>query len=168
MSQHGNSYILAYSDFVTDVPAGTGTSELLQEEIPFYQLIVHGSVPYTLETVGNLTYDLEEIKLRWLEYGALPYFVMSYNGSEILTNTEARIIYSSSFEQWKDTIIEIYNEFQPITEDISAQQMISHEQLSEGVYRTEYENGRVVIVNYNETQFAYGETTIEGNSYYFE
>ena len=168
IAQHGNSYVLSVSDMVTDVPAGTSAYPALAEEIPFYQLIVHGNVAYTLNTVANLSYDLDSTKLRWLEYGAVPYFVMSDKGSEMLNATQAGSIYSSSFSDWKSDIVEIYNEFAPMYNEISSAQMIDHQKLSQGVYKTTYEGNKSVIVNYNDSPYQYGEKEIAAKSYLFQ
>lgn len=168
IAQHGNSYVLSVSDMVTDVPAGTSAYPALAEEIPFYQLIVHGNVAYTLNTVANLSYDLDSTKLRWLEYGAVPYFVMSDKGSEMLNATQAGSIYSSSFSDWKSEIVEIYNEFAPMYNEISSAQMIDHQKLSQGVYKTTYEGNKSVIVNYNDSPYQYGEKEIAAKSYLFQ
>lgn len=156
VAQHGNSYVLSVADMITDVPSGTSTYAALQDEIPFYELIVHGSLSYTLDAVANLSYDISWAKLKWLEYGAVPYFVMSNSGSEVLTATAASGIYSSSFSQWDKQIVEIYNELKPFYDKISGKRMTAHEKLADGIYKTTYENGSAVVVNYN------------NNSYHFE
>ena len=133
IAQHGNSYILNSADMITDVPSGTSAYPVFKEEIPFYELIVHGSLSYTLDTVGNLSHDITWAKLRWLEYGAVPYFVMSNEGAEVLSSTAASVIYSSSFSDWKTRIVEIYNERAPFSEKVGNSEMIKHQKLSDGV-----------------------------------
>lgn len=149
IAQHGNSYILGSADMITDVPSGTSSYPALKEAVPFYELIVHGNVSYTLDTVANLSHDISWAKLRWLEYGAIPYFVMSYSGSEVLTSTAASVVYSSSFTDWKARIVEIYKELAPFYEKVGNATMIKHEKLSEGVYKTTYDSGDAVTVDYN-------------------
>ena len=149
IAQHGNSYILSNADMITDVPSGTSAYPALQEAVPFYELIVHGNVSYTLDAVANLSHDITWAKLKWLEYGAVPYFVMSHSGSEVLTSTNASVIYSSSFSDWKTRIVEIYNEFAPFYEKVGSSDMIKHEKLSDGVYKTTYDSGNAVTVDYN-------------------
>lgn len=155
IAQHGNSYILSSADMITDVPSGTSAYPALREAIPFYELIVHGSLPYTLDAVANLSHDITWAKLRWLEYGAVPYFVMSNSGSEVLTSTAASVIYSSSFTEWKTRIVEIYKELAPFYEKIGNADMIKHEKLSDGVYKTTYDSGDAVTVDYNNGRYKF-------------
>ena len=74
---------------------------------------------------------------------------MSHSGSEVLTSTNASVIYSSSFSDWKTRIVEIYNEFAPFYEKVGNSDMIKHEKLSDGVYKTTYDSGNAVTVDYN-------------------
>lgn len=55
-----NAYALPYADFLTEMPEGGSGYALLGESVPFYYLVVNGSIPYALETAGNLSPDLQK------------------------------------------------------------------------------------------------------------
>jgi preprotein translocase subunit SecF len=55
-------------------------------------MIVHGSIPYTGNVAGNMAADYTQQKLRWIEYGSQPNFVLTYNSSELLKNTMTALI----------------------------------------------------------------------------
>lgn len=83
------------------MPEGGSGYALLGESVPFYYLVINGSVPYALETAGNLSPDLQKTKLKWLEYGAVPYFLLSAQNSEKLTDTTAEALFSTGYADQK-------------------------------------------------------------------
>lgn len=99
MLPRANAYALPYADFLTEMPEGGSGYALLGESVPFYYLVVNGSIPYALETAGNLSPDLQKTKLKWLEYGAAPYFLLSGESSEKLTDTAAESLFSTGLRR---------------------------------------------------------------------
>lgn len=67
----GNIYTLKYADYLFNIPVKSSGYHIGNETIPFFQMVVHGMIPYTSEP-GNLAYDLKKQKLQWIEYGCLP------------------------------------------------------------------------------------------------
>ena len=61
---------------------------------------------------------------------------------------------------WKDSAIELYNKFNSNLGDTYSQFIVAHEKLASGVYKTTYENGKAVIVNYNYADYDYNGKTI--------
>lgn len=53
--QGGNAYVLAYADRLFDIPVDCSGHLVYDDSVPFYQIVVHGSIPYTSQP-GNLFY----------------------------------------------------------------------------------------------------------------
>lgn len=165
IAEKGNAYILSTATFIKDVPEGTSTYNIFDREIPFYQMVVHGLMGYSSQIAGNLSSDIEKTCLRWLEYGAVPYFVMSWQGSDKLINTQANGVFTSDIKQWENRVFDIYNKFLPIFEKTYDQQIILHKEINTQVFKTVYANGFTVIVNYNENDVQEDGQLIKGKSY---
>ena len=117
------------------------------KSVPFYQIVVHGSVDYT-GMRGNLSSSLEKCKLIWLEYGYLPHFELSYKSAEELMHTDYNELFTSEFSEWKERVFKVYQEMNEVYQVIGNQYIVAHEQLGEQLYCTTYENGAAIYVNY--------------------
>ena len=60
---------------------------------------------------------------------------------------------------------EIYKEVNGVLSKVRNKRMVSHEKLGDGVFKTVYENGVYVIVNYNRSQVQADGKRIEAESY---
>jgi len=149
--QRGNDYSLRYADVIIGFPLEPSYDLVIDTTVPFYPIAVHGYVPYTA-TPGNLRVDYELDLLKSIEYGAVPYFQLTYADSRKLMDTDYDDIYSSEFGVWKDRILEEFEKFDAFRQ-VYHQRIVDHEQLSDGVFVTTYEDGTKVTVNYNTKQF---------------
>ena len=105
----GNQYALACAADLVDVPAFGNPYYLVDETIPFYEMVIHGSVDYAGEAV-NLSdqQDIGAQTLHMLAYGLLPHYCLSYqNGSE-LQDTAFQNYYSTGYQNWLNGAAESY------------------------------------------------------------
>lgn len=142
----GNLYVLPYTDVVTDSPFTSSHSFLEDETIPWYQMVVHGSLVYCGET-GNSTYDLNYLKMKWLEYGSSPIFELTSESSELLKDTAYTELFSSENSRWRETILSINQEFTALGDALEGF-IVKHERQGELVTVT-YDNGTVIWLNYS-------------------
>ncbi len=146
----GNLYALAVSDKVTEIPKNHYGYRMTTDEVPFYQILVHGYVDYTGEAM-NLSSDADVLRLKWIEYGYTPYFEITYESSEKLIKTEYNQLFTSQYDDWKDEILNTYQIMQDALQDVQNVAIISHEEVQQDVFCTGYENGVKIYVNYNES-----------------
>ena len=156
-SDGGNAYVLPIADQLYNIPMGGSNYLFTDETIPFYQMVVHGMIPYS-SGAGNLFYDFDMQKLKWVEYGCLPYFKLTHENSNLLKYTDYNELFSSQYEDWVDVAADIYKEFNERLGDVWSQTMTEHKKLNDNLYRITYENGARVYVNY-------GEETAEADGY---
>jgi len=144
----GNLYVLNQADRLYDIPTEDSGYILTDEAIPFYQMVVHGYIPYS-STPGNLFYDHKLQKLKMIEYGCIPYFRLTYRKPSVLKYTDYNRLFSSYYKDWIDTAVDIYEEFNERLDGIWDQPMIDHRQLDDNVYKVTYKNGTSIYINYN-------------------
>lgn len=157
-------YLLPQTAYVFNLPSDSSHYMLLDEEVPFLQMVLHGYVPYSDALPGNLSNDLTKTKLEWIEYGYMPTFMLTYQNSDQLKDTEFNLLFSSEYVLWKDEITAIGKEF---TENLSAvydRAMVSHTKQN-GVATVVYEGGTTVIINYNETDVTVNGTVVKAMDY---
>lgn len=146
----GNDYAIAYADMVTRMDlAGSGYT-ILDVEVPFYQLAIHGFVNYTgrpLNVCGNEQQEL----LESAEYGAGLSFSLMRETTFALQKTLYTEYYASNFDAVHDSMMETYNRYNSELGHVYNQQMTDHKKLAENLSCTVYEDGTKVYVNYSYT-----------------
>ena len=155
----GNQYAVPYADFVTDMNIASKPVNLIDEQIPFYQMALHGLVNYSGEAL-NLAEDEEESILKSAETGAGLYYTYIYENTSVLQDGKYTRYYACNFDQWKEDTVNLYNKFKEQLGDIYNQFITSHEKVADGVYKTTYENGKTVLVNYNYNDYNYEGTAV--------
>ena len=159
MISEGNQYAIPYADVVTGVNLSSKKVNLIDETIPFYTMVMHGVVDYTGDAV-NLAEDNSTNILKSAETGASLYYVFMHEPTSVLQKGFYTQYYACNFDDWKDDSIELYNRFKNELGDIYNQYIVKHEKLADGVYMTQYEKGKKVIVNYNYNEYDYNGTKI--------
>lgn len=144
----GNLYGLQYADLVYDIPVGGSKSLLTDRDIPFYQMVVHGSIPYVSSPI-NLYYDHVLQKLKNIEYGGLPYFELTYGEAYQLQNTSYNKLFSSNYKQWLDHAAEYYREYNEKLLPVVQSYIVKHEYLEPDIVRIIYANGCKLYINYS-------------------
>lgn len=166
VAEGGNGYALPYVTGLTDAPMTSSRFKLEDEEIPFFQLVVHGNISYTGSPYNLSTYtDARQYVLKLIEYGASPYFAWFNAPNHVVKETDYNNLYAANYEQWIDLAADIYKEVSQVNLPFTGQSMITHETVAEGVYRTTYEGGGYVIVNYNDFSVEAENHKIEALSY---
>ncbi|MNI06339.1 hypothetical protein D3C73_593180 [compost metagenome] len=147
----GNDYALAHAGFIEALPSDSSYDFIIDETVPFYPMVVHGAVEYTT-AAGNLRNVYDTGLLKAIEYGAIPYFKLTYSPSRALKETDYDYVYSSEYAIWKSRIVDEYTQFNQLAA-VYNQRMINHEKLADGIYMTTYEDGTRVTVNYKTKSF---------------
>ncbi len=166
MGNGGNAYALPYLTDITEAPMSNSRFKLEDEEIPFFQMVVRGYIDYSGQPYNLSTYNnVRQYVLKCLEYGAGVYFDWIYEPNYKVNKTDYDRLFAVNYELWIDQAAEIYKEVNEVLGRVQGERMLSHEKLNEGVFRTVYENGTYVIVNYNRTPAEADGMTIEAESY---
>lgn len=163
--QGGNAYMLSSVDAIYDMPEKSSENTQMAYSIPFYQMIVHGSVPYTGNVAGNMAADFEQQKLKWIEYGSQPNFVLTYNTSELLKNTYADVAFATDYEEHIDSVNECIEEFNTKLQFTAKETIIDHKVISDDISAVTYESGKTIYINYSEQAVNVNGTEISAEDY---
>lgn len=160
----GNAYVLKYADRLYNIPVETSEYHICDETVPFYQMVVHGRIPYS-SGPGNLFYDDVEQKLKWIEYGCMPYFELTYENASELRDTKYNNLFTSSYDHWLDNASQIYTEFNEKLSSVWNEDMVEHSRLADELYGVRYGNGTVIYINYGEDKVNYRGHSIDARDY---
>ena len=104
----GNSYAIPYVNTIVDIPVEKSSHIVLDEEIPFLQIVYHGLVNYYSAPVNNQD-DETYFMLRSIEYGALMSYELTQEKTSELRYTYYDALYRSEYSNLKNEIVERYN-----------------------------------------------------------
>jgi len=168
-AEGGNLYVLPYVDRLTGIPDNSSEYFINSRSVPFYQMVVHGSVLYT-SVHGNQSHDFEYQKLKWIEYGCMPSFLLTWENPVLLKNSSYTGLFSSAFSVWKDRVAETYKEFNDANGLGGCVNglMLRHEQVNQDIIKITYENGVSVYLNYGDKPAEISGHSIEAMEYFVE
>ncbi len=163
-----SEYAVINSDILMDIPSKDTYVEIADEAVPFYQIAVRGYKTYTTEPV-NMSSNYHNVVLNAVESGSSLLYNLVAGETTDLKETYLKYLYSCNYSQWKDNIIETYKEYSKVMGEVNGADIENHEKVEEGVYKTTYDNGVSVYVNYNDSDFvtASGEV-VKANGYIAE
>ena len=166
MINDGNDYSFAYADDIINAPLSDNDYYVIDESIPFYEMLIHGCIDYsgTLINLGNTT-DKNEIVLTLIESGASPHFVFTEQESSVMKKTALNKLYSTTFDSWKDTAVSIWKETNAALSGVSGAEITSYRNVQSGVSVTTYSNGVMIYVNHTDEEVSVDGVKIAPKSY---
>ena len=160
-----NQYVYDSVDYLYNLREENYGLSISDYSIPFLQMVVSGLIPYTTEGTGNLTYDLQMQKLKWIEYGSLPNFYLTYESALNLRGTDYASLFSSTYEDWEGIMLDTYREFKDNLSVVYGQQMVEHKFLTDDLVRLKYANGVRVYVNYGDAPASADGVSVPAKNY---
>lgn len=153
---NGNMYMWKYATRIDEMPLSDLEYLFSDMSVPFLQMVLHGSIAYSGSYPYNVMYDDKKQMLEYIEFGCMPYFFLTQRSMGDMAFSNATYsydwLYSSDIGTWYDDVIEVYNEFNDNVGYLWSQEIVKHNQLSDGIKRVEYTDGSVIYINYNETE----------------
>mgnify|MGYP005804995355 CR=1 FL=1 len=145
-----NDYGLPWADGVTGLPYQSSEYQLVDESIPFVQMVFSGSVTY-YSTPINLGSDFERDILRMVETGSGLYARLAETFDNAISANGGDSLFSVRCSVWKDRLLEAYAAVNEVLGPVQGVPILKHRILTDGVRMTVYENGRSIAVNYTDT-----------------
>jgi len=167
MTNSGYFYNIPYSDVVTGMVLNNKCFNIIDETVPFYQIALHGIVNYTGEPL-NLSQNSDETFLKSAELGAGLCYTLTNEPASVLQDSKYTEYFATDYSKWKDSIVENYNRFSNDFNGTYDEYITNHEQVAPNVYRTEFESGKAVVVNYNFNSYTHNGVTVPARDYIME
>ena len=159
LSQDPNAYVLKYTDTITDIPLYSSGFDILDADIPLYQMVMHGVIPYSTKAV-NGSADAERLVMLALAAGSNLRFDMLYAESSDLKDTDFDVYYYAYYKYWIDNAAQYYQYTKDILAKTSDSYIVSYVQEGD-IIKTAYANGVQT-----EVDLANCSVTCGGETYY--
>ena len=151
----GNAYTLGSADWLVNIPESSTGYSFEDAEIPFYQMLVHGYIPYSSKPF-NQFYDSASETLHAIEYGGIPYFSLAAWEDLSLTEELSDVYYSTEASR-KGEVLSAFQKFSSDFGALADVPIVRHETIGSSAAVVTFENGTSVLINYADS-----EQTIRG------
>lgn len=158
-----NAYVLPYASQITNVPVYSSGFNLTDYDIPFYQMVIHGYVPYSTKPI-NASSNTGETFMLALASGSGMHYDMVYEDAAELKDTDYDELYYSNYEGWLDMAAKQSNLASQILSGVSDMTISNYEISGDGnVITTTYsKDGSNVVVEVN---MSAGTASVDGQVY---
>lgn len=162
----GHAYAWKYASHIVDAPTSSSGFNITDETVPFYQMVLHGYIPYS-GTVINLSdeQDLNKQLLQAIELGSSPHFIWSYDDSAELKFTKYDQYFSTQYEIWLADAGDMYAKLNEALSAVSGAAMVDRIVHTPDVVEVKYSNGRNIIVNYSDKEAVVNGQSIAAQNY---
>jgi hypothetical protein len=138
---------LPYTKAITSMPIESSKYIFVDEEVPFFSIVYNGIVPMYSD-YGNFMANQTMYRLKLIEQGVWPAFLITYEDPSLLINTNSSHLYSSKYDYYKSTIVDYYKEFSEIASSHQGALVENFEKQGDVSIIT-YDNGVKIYVNYS-------------------
>ena len=166
MVSGGNLYALYAADDLINVPLDQSDFVIVDEAVPFYQMVVHGYIPYAGYAANrNQGADKTLDMLKLIEFGASPHFTLTYEEASEMKYTGLNVFYGTYYKNWIDEAIALYHTVNSVLGRVSGSLIVRHEITPDGLRCVTYDNGVQIIVNYTGAELSYQGVAVGARDY---
>lgn len=164
MSNAGFEYAAGISDYICDVPINSSRANIIDVDIPFYQMVFGARTPIYNISV-NLSQDDETALLKAAESGTGLSYTVCRHYSTGLIGSSQNMLYAADYSGVKDRIAKQAKEYSSLYNKVRDSFIIKHTAYDNGIKKTEFANGTTVYVNYTEKELSADGITVSAKSY---
>lgn len=166
MVSDANAYSWPYAKHVIDVPVASSRFSLTDEEVPFYQMVIHGYLEYAGAAL-NLAdeQNLRKQLLKSVEYGTAPHFLWSGEPTPTLKFTRFDGMFSVETKAWRDEAVKFYREASEVLGPLRSRPILEHVRHAAGVVEVKYEGGASILINYTDRPVTVNGMTVEAQNF---
>ena len=130
MVDGGNVYTWKYVKHILNAPLDSSRYIRSSYSVPFLGAVLHGYMNFAGSPL-NMEGDVEYAKLKAIENGASPYFILSYKNTELLKEDyQLSHYYSIRYDIWQEDVVDLYTELNSVLKDVQDKPIVAHSFLS--------------------------------------
>ncbi len=146
MAQECNAYALPYVSAITNVPMYSSNYDLFDYDIPFYQMVIHGYIPYSSKPV-NASANADELRLLSILSGAGIHYELMYNEPGEFSDSEYDKYFYTNYSGWLEKASEDYDLLNGIISSISDKTITRFDRNGEKQIALEYSDGTKIEID---------------------
>lgn len=165
MGTGGQAAYLKYLDVINELPVESAHFDKCDYSVPFTAMVLSGHIDYTYKPI-NLSNNNRKDLLLLIESGAGAYYKITGSKYENLADTSYDSLYSTVYSEIKEQIFETYEYVSGALDGVYGLKIVKHERVAEDVYKTTYENGTSIYVNYSDKTYVADGIKVASQDYF--
>jgi len=154
----GNDYAIRYASHLVDVPTRADWFYIIDHEVPFYQMVMHGYIEFAGSPVNlQSSPDVRGALLNSMATGASPRFTMTAEPTRIFQFSPHERMYSTQYVNWIRAAVDHYQEFNDVYRYLLTERIIDfiplYGSVGSSVSVTVFSNGTRIYVNNTNEEF---------------
>lgn len=146
IAQQCNAYALPYVKAITTVPLYSSNYDLFDYDVPFYQMVIHGYIPYGSKPV-NASSNANELRLLSLASGSAFHYEIMYSSPNDLTDSLYDGYFYAGHTGWLDVAAKDYAMFKELDDAIKDQTVIDFEHINNRSFKITYSDNTVIEID---------------------
>jgi hypothetical protein len=159
-----NAYAAFDADLAFGFPVDDGGEFFSDAAVPLLQMVASGRVAY-VGGPANLSWDADRLRLKWIEYGYLPYYRLTWKPAELMKESVYDELFNSEYASWKDRVLADAIEVERALGRLRGMALVRHDMVGEAAARSTWEDGTRIYVNYGGTPLAIDGKTVGARSW---
>lgn len=153
------SYAAIAADVLTGCPINSNNDKAFDIDVPLYQIVFQGFKENYIQPI-NYAADRRVAFLKAIESGSGISFILMNNYDIELRKQYENIFGSSLYSDNKGYIKAYLEEGGAFLQSVASAKIKNHTMLAENVTKTEFDNGKTVIVNFSSNAVAVEDVTV--------
>lgn len=141
-----NDYAFKYVDSIRNIPLYSSGFDLTDYDIPLYEMVIHGYIPYSAKA-KNASASADELLLLSIVTGTPLHYDFMYESPNELTDCKYEKLFYTHYSGWLDVAAEEYKFFKENLAGVSSSPITDYKYLSSKVIESAFENGTVLTVD---------------------
>ena len=155
-----NLYVYPYFENYLDAPTESSNFMIETESVPFLSMVLSGYKSFYSSPL-NLNYLGDKQLLQLVDYNIYPSYLLTEEDTmNLIDSPTSSYIYSSIYDSWESNLTSTYHTVVDVLSQVSNACFVKREQLSKQVYMNAYDNGKVIVVNYSNSDYSYNGNNV--------
>lgn len=160
VSGAANDYALPYVDYLKDVPLYSSNFDVYDYDIPFYEIVIHGYIPYTTKA-KNASSSADELFVYSVATGTPLHYEVMYEDPNEFTDCSYDELFYSYYKGWLEDMSAEYKFMKQYVLPLTDETIEDFEIINKVVYKTTFSDGTVVEVNLDTLQIWINDTEVK-------
>lgn len=141
-----NDYALKYVDYIRNIPMYSSGFDITDQDVPFYEIVVHGYIPYTTKA-KNASSDADKLYLLSMATATPMHYEFMYENPNKFTDSKYETLFYTYYDGWLELAAQEYGIFQENLAEEANSPISDFKYLSANVVECTFENGTTVTAD---------------------
>lgn len=155
-----NDYALKYVDCIRNVPMYSSGFDITDQDIPLYEIVIHGYIPYTTKA-KNASSDANKLMLLSMVTATPIHYEFMYENPNKFTDSKYETLFYTHYDGWLSPAAEEYRIFKENFSDEAASPITDYKYVSANVVECTFENGTTITADFENYSLSVNGNEIE-------